>query len=52
MLAAAMLDEEKAMSFVAPDSHDYEDIREIFRSPDHPFRIIFGKIDAQVPVTD
>lgn len=51
MTAAAMLDEQKAMAFVAPDSHDYEDIRQIFRSPDNPLRIIFSKIDSRVPVT-
>jgi len=49
MSAAMMLDAQKAMSFVAPESHDYQDIKRIFEMPDHPFNIVFRKLDPSAP---
>ncbi|MCF7956774.1 MAG: tetratricopeptide repeat protein [Phycisphaerae bacterium] len=45
MSAAADMDSKKAMSFVAVDSHDYEDIKKIFDNPKHPFNTMFKKLD-------
>jgi len=50
MAAALKLDAAKAMTFVAPDSHDYEDIKEIFENSEHPFNIMFRKLDASKSV--
>ena len=40
MHAAFQLDSNKAMRYVAPDSHDYDDIKAIFENPEHPFYTI------------
>lgn len=50
MSAAIALDGDNAMRFVAPDSHDYEDIKEIFEKPEHPFNLMFQRIDPDVPI--
>ncbi len=50
MAAAIALDVDNAMRFVAPDSHDYEDIKKIFEMPEHPFNEMFQKIDPDVPI--
>ena len=50
MQAAFEFDIDKVMSYVASDSHDYDDIKEIFETPDHPFYTLFKKADASLPV--
>lgn len=50
MAAAMKLDIDNAMACVAGDSHDYEDIKAIFEKPEHPFNMLFRKIDPSVPV--
>ena len=50
MHAALAFDVSKAMEYVAPDSHDYNDIKEIMENPEHPFYQLFKKIDPSVPV--
>lgn len=50
MAAAIKLNADKAMTFVAPDSHDYEDIKETFENSENPFNIMFRKLDASKSV--
>jgi len=50
MSAAVKLDANKAMTFVAPDSHDYDDIKEALENPEDVFNIMFRKLDASRPV--
>jgi len=50
MSAAMNLNADKAMKYVAPDSHDYQDIKEIFENPEHPFNSMLKKSDTSVPV--
>ena len=50
MQAALQFDVEKAMSYVAPDSHDFEDIKEVLVQSDNPFYQLFKKADPEVPV--
>jgi hypothetical protein len=50
MAAAIKLDMKNAMVCVAPKSHDYEDIKKIFQTPEHPFNSMFRKIAPSVPV--
>ncbi|MHC4655351.1 MAG: HEAT repeat domain-containing protein [Planctomycetota bacterium] len=50
MSAAMKLDMNNAMEYVASDSHDYKDIQEIFEESEHPFNMLFRKIDPSVPV--
>lgn len=50
MAAAMKLNMNGAMVCVAGDSHDYKDIKAIFENPEHPFNILFRKIDPSVPV--
>ena len=47
MAAAVKLDKDKAMTFVAPESHDYEDIKETFANSENPFNIMFKKLDSK-----
>jgi len=49
MAATIKFDKDKAMTFVAPDSHDYEDIKETFESSENPFNIMWRKLDSSVP---
>ncbi len=49
MAAAVKLDKNKAMVCVAPDSHDYKDIKRIFEMSEHPFNIMFRKLDTSKP---
>ena len=46
MEAAIRLDTDKAMSYVASNSHDYNDIRDIFTNPENPFYLLFKNADA------
>ncbi len=48
--AAIKLDMNKAMEYVARDSHDYKDIQEVFEESEHPFNVLFRKTDPAVPV--
>jgi len=50
MTAAVKLDADKAMTFVAPDSHDYDDTKEIFENSENPFNVMFRKLDASKSV--
>ncbi|MHC5180254.1 MAG: tetratricopeptide repeat protein [Planctomycetota bacterium] len=50
MQAALKFDVDKAMSHVAPEIHDYGDIKEIFESPENPFYQMFKKADTSVPI--
>ena len=50
MRAALAFDVDKAMSYVAPDSHDYDDIKEVLEQPQHPFYQLFKKADISRPV--
>ncbi len=49
MTAAVELDKDRAMAFVAPDSHDYGDIKETFESSENPFNIMWRKLDSSMP---
>ncbi len=48
--AALQFDIHGAMIYVAQDSHDYDDIKEIFKNPSHPFYILFKKANSAIPV--
>jgi hypothetical protein len=48
MAAAMKLDMNNAMVFVAGDSHDYKDIKAIFEKTEHPFNMLFRKINPTV----
>ena len=50
MQGALQFDVEKTMSYVAQDSHDYDDIKTIFENPEHPFYQLFKKADSSIPV--
>ncbi|MHC4781773.1 MAG: HEAT repeat domain-containing protein [Planctomycetota bacterium] len=50
MQAAFQFDVDKVMSYVASDSHEYADTKEIFENPDHPFYALFKKADASIPL--
>ncbi|RKY10162.1 MAG: hypothetical protein DRP66_00370 [Planctomycetota bacterium] len=50
MAAAMDMNAIRAMHFVAPASHDYDDIKKIFETADHPFNAMLRKIDPAVPI--
>ncbi len=50
MNAALEFDIENAMRYIAPDSHDFADIKEVLEDPDNPFYVMFKKADTSIPV--